>query len=76
VLVVWDNRGYAQIRESFDDAAAPRMGVDVSSADPIGIARGFGWQTVEVDTPGEFATALSNAFEQGGPQFVRLVVPV
>jgi thiamine pyrophosphate-dependent acetolactate synthase large subunit-like protein len=52
------------------------MGVDVSSADPIGIARGFGWQAVEVDTPGEFATALSNAFEQGGPQFVRLVVPV
>ena len=75
VLVVWDNRGYAQIRQSFDDAAAPRMGVDVSSADPEGIARGFGWHTRSAATPGELRQAVGDAFAAGGPQFVRVVVP-
>ncbi len=75
VLVVWDNRGYAQIRQSFDDAAAPRMGVDVSSADPEGIARGFGWHACTVDTPAAMEAAVRGGLAAGGPQFVRVVVP-
>ena len=47
VLVLWDNRGYAQIRQSFDDADAPRMGVDVSSHDPEAIAAAL------IETQGE-----------------------
>ncbi|MEN9646453.1 MAG: hypothetical protein RL238_3122 [Actinomycetota bacterium] len=75
VLVVWDNRGYAQIRQSFDDADAPRMGVDVSSADPDTIARGFGWSTRVATTPDELTACVVDAFADGGPQFVRVVVP-
>jgi acetolactate synthase-1/2/3 large subunit len=75
VLVLWDNRGYAQIRQSFDDAAAPRMGVDVSSADPEAIARGFGWHTHTATTPDELRDGVRAAFAAGGPQFVRVVVP-
>jgi thiamine pyrophosphate-dependent acetolactate synthase large subunit-like protein len=75
VLVVWDNRGYAQIRESFDDADAPRMGVDVSSVDPVGIAAGFGWSTTTVHDPDALRAALSAAFAVGGPQFIRVIVP-
>ena len=41
-MILWDNRGYQQIRQSFDDVDAPRMGVDVSSHDPLTIAKGFG----------------------------------
>jgi TPP-dependent 2-oxoacid decarboxylase len=47
-LLLWDNSDYEQIRESFDDVDAPRIGVDVSSHDPCTIARGFGWKTSEV----------------------------
>jgi len=75
VLVVWDNRGYAQIRQSFDDANAPRMGVDVSSMDPAGIARGFGWTARTVGTPDELEAAVGDALAEGGPQFVRIMVP-
>jgi acetolactate synthase-1/2/3 large subunit len=75
VLVVWDNRGYAQIRQSFDDAEAPRMGVDVSSVDPEGIAAGFGWTTSRVTSPVGLCAAVSDAFSAGGPQFVHVVVP-
>ncbi len=75
VLVVWDNRGYEQIRESFDDAHAPRMGVDVSSLDPEAIAAGFGWSTSRVSSPDGLREAVRDAFSTGGPQFVRVMVP-
>ena len=75
VLVLWDNRGYAQIRQSFDDVDAPRMGVDVSSHDPEAIARGFGWATSTVHQPDELAPAITAAFAAVGPHMVRVVVP-
>ena len=75
VVVLWDNRGYAQIRQSFDDVDAPRMGVDVSSHDPLLIARGFGWTAADVHTPDELADALREAFATGGAQFIRVIVP-
>jgi acetolactate synthase-1/2/3 large subunit len=75
VVVLWDNHGYAQIRESFDDVGAPRMGVDVSAHDPVGIARGFGWTAESVTTPGDLHTALERAFAERGQRFVRVAVP-
>ena len=74
VVVLWDNRGYGQIRESFDDVQAPRMGVDVSSHDPSAIARGFGWNAIDVNTIEAFSTALSEAFENRGAHFIRISV--
>jgi acetolactate synthase-1/2/3 large subunit len=75
VLVLWDNRGYAQIRQSFDDVDAPRMGVDVSSADPATIARGFGWTAQRVGSPDTLRSAIVEAFGTGGPQMVVVDVP-
>lgn len=75
VAVMWDNGGYGQIAISFDDAQAPRMGVAISSPDPVSIARGFGWQTQSVDQPAALQAALVAAFAAGGPQFVHVKVP-
>jgi acetolactate synthase-1/2/3 large subunit len=74
VMVLWDNRGYGQIRESFDDVQAPRMGVDVSSHDPSLIARGFGWNAIDVNTVEAFSTELKKAFTQRGAHFIRISV--
>ena len=74
VMILWDNSGYEQIRTSFDDVAAPRMGVDVSSHDSSAIARGFGWNAVDVTQPDQLATALDTALANGGPQFIRIAV--
>ena len=74
VMILWDNSGYEQIRTSFDDVQAPRMGVDVSSHDPSAIARGFGWNAVDVTTPDQLATVLDTALAHGGPQFIRIAV--
>lgn len=71
-LLLWDNTGYAQIRESFDDAHAARMGVDISSHDPTAIARGFGWEASEVTTPLQLKEALGAAFTSNAPCFIRV----
>ena len=71
-LLLWDNVGYAQIRESFDDVDATRMGVDVSSHDPTAIARGFGWDATEVTTPAQLGDALTAAFASNAPRFIRV----
>jgi len=73
-MVLWDNSGYEQIRTSFDDVNAPRMGVDVSSHNPSAIARGFGWNAVDVTTPEQLATALDSATKSAGSQFIRIDV--
>ena len=73
VLLLWDNSGYEQIRDSFDDVAAPPMGVDVSSHDPVAIANGFGWTASEVTTPEQLSISLRAAFANTGPQFIRVV---
>jgi thiamine pyrophosphate-dependent acetolactate synthase large subunit-like protein len=75
VLVLWDNRGYAQIHQSFVDVDAQPVGVEVSSADSVMIARGFGWSTGEVQRPDELASALAAALAAGGPHLVRVMVP-
>ena len=73
-MVLWDNSGYEQIRTSFDDVQAPRMGVDVTSHDPSAIARGFGWNAIDVTTPDQLATALDTALANGGPHFIRIAI--
>ncbi len=73
-MVLWDNSGYEQIRTSFDDVQAPRMGVDVTSHDPSAIARGFGWNAIDVTTPEQLATALDFAFKRNGPHFIRIAI--
>ena len=32
-VVVWDNRGYGEIRDSFDRAGAPRVGTETTAHD-------------------------------------------
>ena len=75
VVVLWDNRGYGQIKVSFDDVGACRIGCDVSSADPEMIARGFGWTAASVDRPANLGAAVREAFASGGQRFIRVKVP-
>jgi acetolactate synthase-1/2/3 large subunit len=75
VLVLWDNRGYAQIHQSFVDVDAEPLGVAVTSAQPTTIATGFGWTATEVDQPGALAEAITAALAAGGPHLLRVIAP-
>lgn len=66
VLLIWDNGGYGEIRDSFDRAGAERIDTEVTAHDHVAIARGFGAHALAVDTPDELRHALADAFAATG----------
>jgi acetolactate synthase-1/2/3 large subunit len=73
VLVVWDNGGYGEIRDSFDRAGAPRTGTETTAHDLVAIARGFGAVATRADDPAALADAVSAGLRSDAPTVV--VVP-
>ncbi len=71
-LVVWDNRGYGEIRDSFDRAGAPRVGTETTAHDLLAIAAGFGCATASAGTPDELAAAIGVALAAGRPTLIRV----
>ncbi|BBH68382.1 hypothetical protein ACTI_50670 [Actinoplanes sp. OR16] len=60
-LLIWDNRGYGEIRDSFDRASATRVDTEVTAFDHALIARGFGARGLHVATPEALREALHEA---------------
>jgi acetolactate synthase-1/2/3 large subunit len=71
-VVVWDNAGYGEIRDSFDRAGAPRLGTEVTTRDLLGVAAGFGCATATARTPDELGTAVGAALAEDGPTVIRV----
>jgi thiamine pyrophosphate-dependent acetolactate synthase large subunit-like protein len=71
-LVVWDNRGYGEIRDSFDRAAAPRMGTETTAHDLLAIAAGFGCATAEASTPEMLGEAVAAGLAYHRPTVIRV----
>jgi thiamine pyrophosphate-dependent acetolactate synthase large subunit-like protein len=71
-LVVWDNRGYGEIRDSFDRAAAPRLGTETTAHDLLAIAAGFGCATAEASTPEALGEAVAAGLAAPRPTVVRV----
>jgi thiamine pyrophosphate-dependent acetolactate synthase large subunit-like protein len=71
-IVVWDNRGYGEIRDSFDRAEAPRVGTETTALDLRTIARGFGCATAEPASPDELEATLTGALEVNRPTLIRI----
>lgn len=75
VTIIWDNAGYAEIRDSFDRAKAPRYGVDVSSFDLVGIARGFGLDAARVTSPEQLQDLLAKGLNSQNPSVIVVTEP-
>ncbi|HYZ30100.1 MAG TPA: 5-guanidino-2-oxopentanoate decarboxylase [Thermoleophilaceae bacterium] len=71
-LVVWDNRGYDEIRDSFDRARAPRIGTETTAHDLCAIAEGFGCHAALAHDPDALRAAVVAAFEADRPTLVRV----
>ena len=48
-LVIWQNDGYGEMRDSMDRIGAPRLGTEVSARDFVQLAEGFGCRGVRTD---------------------------
>lgn len=74
-LVVWDNAGYGEIRDSFDRAGAPRVGTETTAHDIVAIARGFGAFATRADDPDTFRRDLKAAADRPGVSVVVATDP-
>ncbi|GLY16350.1 hypothetical protein Kisp01_33650 [Kineosporia sp. NBRC 101677] len=70
LLVVWDNRGYGEIRDSFDRAGVARTDTEVTAFDLVAVAAGFGAHAVRVTTPGDLRDEAQKAFLRKGVSVV------
>lgn len=75
VIIIWDNAGYGEIRDSFDRASAVRTGVDIRTYDLVMIANGFGMKSSRVFTPDQLASALVKAFNAKVPTVIVVTEP-
>jgi acetolactate synthase-1/2/3 large subunit len=69
-LVVWNNSGYGEIRDSMHDAGITPIGTDASAADFPAIARGFGCRGVRAQTPAELESAVGDALAAEVPTLI------
>ena len=70
-LVIWQNDGYGEMRDSMDRSEIARIGTEVSSRDFVKLAEGFGCRGIRTGLDG-LAAALALAYEADRPTLVEV----
>ncbi len=71
-IVLWNNRGYGEIKRYMAERDIPQIGVDIYTPDFLTIARGFGCRAVSAESLDHLKTALREAHEGEGPTVVEI----
>jgi thiamine pyrophosphate-dependent acetolactate synthase large subunit-like protein len=71
-LVIWQNDGYGEMRDSMDRVGAPRIGAEISARDFLLLAEGFGCRGVRTDSLDDLPGALAEAFAADRPTLVEV----
>ena len=70
-LVIWQNDGYGEMRDSMDRIDVPRIGTEISARDFVKLAEGFGCLGVRTG-PGRPAGRARRAFAADRPTLVEV----
>jgi acetolactate synthase-1/2/3 large subunit len=71
VALVYDNRGYGEIREAMDHAGVGHIGTDATTHDLLQIAGGFGVAAVRSTSLSELEQQLADALGADGPTVIE-----
>jgi acetolactate synthase-1/2/3 large subunit len=71
-VVIWDNHGYGEIRDSFRRAGMTPVGCDVSTHDILAIGAGFGCAVARAASPERLQQAVSQAFAMDRPTLIEV----
>ena len=71
-IVVWNNHGYGEIRDSMDRAGIPPIGTDTTARDLVTIAQGFGCAAVRTSDPAEVEGLVAAALCADRPTLVEV----
>ena len=72
IVLVWNNRGYGEIKTYMTEKDIATIGVDLYTPDFVAIARGFGLQAEYANSLEKLRTLLSNAFSDESPNLIEL----
>ena len=70
-LVIWQNDGYGEMRDSMDRIDVPRIGTEISARDFVKLAEGFGCLGVRTGIDG-LPEALAAAYGADRPTLIEV----
>jgi acetolactate synthase-1/2/3 large subunit len=71
-IILWNNRGYGEIKTYMADRGIPQIGVDIYTPDFQAIARGFGCRALRVGGYAELRQTLREAVAAAGPTVLEI----
>ena len=71
-LVIWQNDGYNEMRDSMDRIGVPHVGTEISSRDFVLLAEGFGCRGVRTGSLDDLPGALTEAFAADRPTLIEV----
>ena len=71
-LVVWNNDGYGEIRDSMASIGIPPLGTDASAADFVRIAEGFGCRGERAQSIDHVVTLVRDALAADRPTLIEV----
>lgn len=70
ILVLYDNKGYGEIKSAMITQNVPPLGVDILTPDLAAVARACGWAVSAVESPDALRAAVAEAAGREGPTLV------
>jgi acetolactate synthase-1/2/3 large subunit len=71
-ILVWNNRGYGEIKKYMAERGIPQIGVDIYTPDLPAIARGFGCHAVGAESLHHMQDQLHEAQGRSGPTLIEI----
>ena len=71
-VLIWNNRGYGEIKQYMVDRAIPRIGVDIYTPDFQLLAKGFGCNTVLAENYNQLRGSLEEAVAADRPTIIEI----
>jgi acetolactate synthase-1/2/3 large subunit len=71
-ILVWNNRGYGEIKRYMAERGIPQIGVDIYTPDFLAIARGFGCRAAHAVSLAELQAQLREAQQASGPTVIEI----
>lgn len=71
-ILVWNNRGYGEIRDYMIERQIPPLGVNLHTPDFTALAAGFGCAATRLHSLADLVPAMERAFEARGPTLIEI----
>ena len=71
-ILLWNNRGYGEIKGYMLEREIPAIGVDIYTPDFLAIAAGYGCRALRVEDGDALAAALAEAAGAEGPTLIEI----